>query len=106
LITNWKKTSHANITWADAADSELWDNVDCSGLKAILLSISDEVANINIMNEIKRIPTRTFKVFAIGRYPDQIERYKTKGFDLVFDYNSYVGKAYAEKALEEFQGKL
>lgn len=98
IVEEFSKTGD-NVKWADTTDSELWDNVDTTKVKAIFLTLSDEEANRNVMQEIKRIKNRHFKVFTFCKFPDQVEKYMEEGFDFVFDYKNYLGKAYVEKAL-------
>jgi predicted Kef-type K+ transport protein len=102
-IVNALAKSGANVKWADATDSELWDNVDTSKVQAVFLTLSDEEANLNVLQEINRIRKRRFKVFGYCLFSDKVEKYREEGFDFVFDYKTYLGRAYVEKALMELK---
>ncbi|RPA66971.1 potassium transporter Kef [Cyclobacteriaceae bacterium YHN15] len=91
----------SNVKWADSTDSELWDKVDSSKLKAVFLTMSEEETNLNILKAINRINNRSFKIFTICHYPDQKVKYLNEGAHFVFDYKNYLGKDYVEQSLNQ-----
>lgn len=93
------QTKNINAMWADSTDSELWDNVDTSNIKAVFLTMSDVQTNLNILESMKRIDNKSFSVFALSHYPYQKKLYLSKGVDFVFDFKNYLGKDYVEQAL-------
>lgn len=93
--------NNSNVKWADSTDSELWDKVDSSNLKAVFLTLSDEESNLNILKAINRINKKSFKTFTICHYPDQKLKYTNEGSHFVFDYKNYLGKDYVEQALKQ-----
>lgn len=101
-VDYFKKQS-MNVIWADTTDSELWDNVDLSKIKAIFISMSDFASSINSLEEIKKIENRKFKVFALCHYPDQNKKYEKYGVDYVFDYKENLGVDFIENALDKHQ---
>jgi glutathione-regulated potassium-efflux system ancillary protein KefC len=88
----------SNVKWADSTDSELWDKVDSSKLKAVFLTMSEEETNLNILKAINRINNKSFKIFTICHYPDQKVKYLNEGAHFVFDYKNYLGKDYVEQS--------
>lgn len=91
----------SNVMWADSTDSELWDKVDTSMLKAVFLTMSEEETNLNILKAINRINNKSFKIFTICHYPDQKVKYLNEGAHFVFDYKNYLGKDYVEQSLNQ-----
>lgn len=89
------------VDWADTTDSEIWDNVDCSQIKAVFLTISDFNSNVNTLIEINRMKRKPFKIFALSHYPDQAEQYRELGVDFVFEYKENLGKDFVHNSLEE-----
>jgi hypothetical protein len=88
---------------ADSSDSELWDNVDTSKLRAVFLTMTEVQSNLNVLEELKRVKHKTFKVYAYCKYDDVKEKYLKNGADFVFDYKTHLGKAYVEQALMQAQ---
>lgn len=98
-LINELQAKKNNVLWADSTDSELWDNVNTSKLKAIFLTMSDVHTNLNILECLNRIKNKSFHVYALCHYPDQKDLYLSKGVDFVFDFKNYLGKDYVEQAL-------
>lgn len=95
------KSKSYNVNWADTTDSELWDNLDTSKIKAVFLTMGDFASNINTMERIERLKHKKFKTYAICHYPDQIEKFKSFNVDYVFDYKENLGKDFVENVMEE-----
>lgn len=99
------KKQNMNVIWADTTDSELWENLDLTKIKAVFLAMSDFASNINTLEEIKKIENRKFKIFALCHYPDQSKKYEKFNVDYVFDYKENLGIDFVENALDKYQIK-
>jgi glutathione-regulated potassium-efflux system ancillary protein KefC len=99
LIQTLKEQGY-NVHWADTTDSEIWDHVDCSQIRAVYLIISDFSSNINTLLEINRMKKRPFKIFALSHYPDQADQYRELGVDFVFEYKKNLGRDFVNNSLE------
>lgn len=95
------KQMQLNVQWADTTDSELWDYLNITQIKAVFLTMTDFTSNIHTLEQIQRIQNRQFKIFAIAHYPNQIEKYQTHHADFVFDYKDNLGRDFVENALIE-----
>lgn len=92
--------SGQNVLWADVTDSELWDNVDCKNIKAVFMTVADFNANIQTLSEIGRIKERPFKIFAMSRYSDHAQKYRSIGVDYVFEYKENLGYDFVANVLK------
>ncbi|MCL6257634.1 cation:proton antiporter [Aquiflexum sp. TKW24L] len=100
LVAAVQHSGH-NALWADVTDSELWDNVDCKNIKAVFMTVADFNANIQTITEIDRIKDRPFKIFALSRYSDQAEKYRSMGVDYVFEYKENLGYDFVSNTMNK-----
>ncbi|MCC5920730.1 MAG: cation:proton antiporter [Cyclobacteriaceae bacterium] len=97
---NLLQSQNYNVLWADATDSDFWEKVDLSTVKAVFLSMSDFASKENIMNEINKFTQKSFKVYSIAEYADKKEELIALGVDFAFNAKEYVGEDFVEHSLE------
>jgi glutathione-regulated potassium-efflux system ancillary protein KefC len=85
-----------NVLWGDSTDSVFWESVDFNNINLVLLAMADHNTNVNTINEIKKIKSRTFKIGVIVSYPDEEELMKQLGADYIYNYKEKAGEEFAE----------
>lgn len=97
------KNKGYNVEWGDATNSVFWSYGNLSQVKLVLLAMSDFNSNNNTLAEILKMKRRKFKVAAITHYPEEIEHFKKRNVDFIYDYKSNIGADFAEQTVHELQ---
>ncbi|MBT8449146.1 MAG: cation:proton antiporter [Gammaproteobacteria bacterium] len=93
------------VKFGDGEDSDLWENMDMSHIKLVLIALPyiDDIKNIQ---EQLTNANYTGKVVAIARYEDQIERLSECGIDRIFNFYDEAGVGFAEESLALLQEQV
>ena len=87
-----------NIICGDGEDIDLWDNLDISQVRLILLALPSIDDAINITQQLKFIGY-SGKIAAIARYEDEVSILTHRGVDKVFNFFAEAGLGFAEESL-------
>lgn len=100
------KAQGMNVEWGDATNSVFWSYAKLSKVKLVLLAMSDFNSNNNTLSEILKLKRRKFKIAAITHYPDEIEAFRKRNVDYIYDYKSSIGADFAEQTAGNLQLEL
>lgn len=100
------KAQGMNVEWGDATNSVFWSYAKLSKVKLVLLAMSDFNSNNNTLTEILKLKRRKFKIAAITHYPDEIEAFRKRNVDYIYDYKSNIGADFAEQTAGNLQLEL
>ncbi len=103
---NKYKAQGVNILWGDTSNSMFWENIDLSGVKMVLLAMSDIHSNINTLNEILKIKNRAFKVAAYAMYSDEAAMLKKMEVDFVYDHKLFRGEDFIQQVFTSYSDQL
>ena len=92
------KSNGYNVQWGDATNSVFWSYGNLSQVKMVLLAMSDFNSNNNTLAEILKMKRRKFKVAVITHYPEEIQAFRKKEVDYIYDYKSNLGADFAEQS--------
>ncbi|MDO6476819.1 cation:proton antiporter [Alteromonas sp. 1_MG-2023] len=87
-----------NVICGDGEDVDLWENLDTSNVKLILLALPSIEDAVNITRQLQ-FSGYTGKIAAIARYEDEVETLLSKGVDKVFNFFTEAGLGFAEESL-------
>jgi predicted Kef-type K+ transport protein len=87
-----------NVIVGDGEDVDLWDNLDLSHVKLVLLALPSIQDAMNITRQLKNAGY-TGKVAAIARYEDEVQDLLEHGIDKVFNFFTEAGLGFAEESL-------
>lgn len=82
----------------DGEDVDLWENLDVSQVKLVLLALPSIDDAVNITRQLK-FSGYQGKIAAIARYEDEVERLLERGVDKVFNFFTEAGLGFAEESL-------
>jgi Trk K+ transport system NAD-binding subunit len=88
------------VLFADAEDPGLWQNIDLSGVRAILLAIPDREAN-TIASKQLRLAGYKGLICATVLYPEEVKAIIDAGADVAYYYYDEVGVGFAESVWEK-----
>jgi len=97
-IARLKDDGYRVIT-GDGENIDLWENLDISEVKLVLLALPSIEDSSNITNQLHNVKY-TGKVAAIARYQDEVEALKENGVDHVFNFFTDAGLGFAEESLD------
>lgn len=100
------KAQGMNVAWGDATNSVFWSYAKLSKVKLVLLAMSDFNSNNNSLSEILKLKRRKFKIAAITHYPDEIDAFRKRNVDYIYDYKSNIGADFAEQTADNLQLQL
>ncbi|MBU2976866.1 cation:proton antiporter family protein [Alteromonas sp. C1M14] len=92
------KKQGLNVICGDGEDIDLWQNIDISGVKLILLALPSIEDAINITHQLK-FSGYQGKIAAIARYEDEVQALLNQGVDKVFNFFTEAGLGFAEESL-------
>lgn len=92
------KSEGLNVIVGDGEDVDLWDNLNISHVRLILLALPSIEDAINISNQLKNAGY-TGKIAAIARYEDEVDYLLSRGVDKVFNFFTEAGLGFAEESL-------
>lgn len=87
------------VLYADAEDPDLWQELDLSGVRAVLLATPDYEANIRATKQLRRVRYHGF-ISATAIYPEEVQAIEAAGADEVYYYYDEVGVGFAEHVWE------
>lgn len=87
-----------NIICGDGEDIDLWDNLNITNARLVLLALPSIEDAINITRQLK-FAGYTGKVAAIARYEDEVNELLANGVDKVFNFFTEAGLGFAEESL-------
>ncbi|MDU0355099.1 hypothetical protein RS130_15395 [Paraglaciecola aquimarina] len=83
----------------DGEDVELWQNMDLTGVKLVLLALPSIEDICNITEQLNHAKYQG-KIASIARYEDEIEPLLAAGSDKVFNFFTEAGTGFAEESLQ------
>ncbi|WP_018981782.1 cation:proton antiporter family protein [Salinimonas chungwhensis] len=92
------KANGMNVICGDGEDIDLWDNLDISNARLVLLALPSIEDAINITRQLKHAGYQG-KVAAIARYEDEVNHLLENGVDKVFNFFTEAGLGFAEESL-------
>jgi len=87
------------VLYADAEDPGLWQNLDLTGIEAILLAMPDVEANTIAARQLRQRGYQGF-VSATTAFTEDLEKIKNAGADAAYNYYDEVGVGFAEHVWE------
>ncbi|MCW8108406.1 cation:proton antiporter [Alteromonas ponticola] len=87
-----------NVICGDGEDIDLWDNLDISSVKLVLLALPSIEDILNITKQLNNAGYKG-KIAAIARYEDEVEYLLNHGVDKVFNFFTEAGLGFAEESL-------
>ncbi len=86
------------VITGDGEDADLWENLDVSNIKLVMLALPSIDDAINITQQLKST-NFSGKVAAIARYEDEVNVLSENGVDKVFNFFKEAGLGFAEESL-------
>jgi Trk K+ transport system NAD-binding subunit len=87
-----------NAIVGDGENIDLWENLDITNLKLVLLALPSIEDSSNITRQLRNAKF-TGKVVAIARYEDEVQALLNNGVDQVFNFFTDAGLGFAEESL-------
>ena len=87
------------VLYADAEDPGLWQNLDLSGIYAVLLAMPGPEANTIAARQLRLTGYKGY-IGATAMYPEELEKIKIAGADAAYNYYDEVGVGFAEHVWE------
>lgn len=91
-----------NTIVGDGENIDLWENLDTSNIKLVLLALPSIEDSSNITTQL-RSSDYTGQIAAIARYEDEVEPLLSKGVDKVFNFFTDAGYGFADESIELLQ---
>ena len=92
------QAEHLHVFNGDGEDAELWENLDISNIRLILLALPSIGDVQNITAQLKGAQYEG-KIAAIARYEDERITLLASGIDRVFNFYTEAGSGFAEESL-------
>lgn len=90
-----------NVVEGDATDYDFWARVVRNGLvEIIVLAMPSQRANVEALQELRRIGYRHGTVAAVALYREDVEELEALGLDVVVHLYAGAGEALADRAVE------
>ncbi|NVK87575.1 MAG: NAD-binding protein, partial [Gammaproteobacteria bacterium] len=86
------------VLFGDGEDSDLWQNMDLTHTRLVLIALPYIQDIKNIQDQLRSV-NYPGKVVAIARYEDQIEQLTECGIDRIFNFYTEAGVGFAEESL-------
>ncbi len=93
------KAEGCQVMVGDGEDVDLWENMDLSDIKLILLALPSIEDICNITEQLHHANYKG-KIASIARYEDEIEPLIDAGSDKVFNFFTEAGTGFAEESLQ------
>lgn len=104
---NKLKAEGKNTIVGDGENIDLWENLDLSNIKLVLLALPSIEDSSNITSQLRHAKYAG-QIAAIARYEDEVEPLLNKGVDRVFNFFTDAGLGFAEESitmLNEIKGQ-
>lgn len=86
------------VITGDGEDADLWESLDLSHVKLVMLALPSVEDSINIAQQLRTVNFNG-KIAAIARYEDEVEVLRINGVDKVFNFFKEAGLGFAEESL-------
>ena len=96
------KRKGRRVLYADAEDPGLWQNIDLSGVRAIMLAIPDREANTIAARQLRRAGFKGL-ICATALFPEEVKAIIDAGADVAYYYYDEVGVGFAENIWERMK---
>jgi predicted Kef-type K+ transport protein len=96
-VKNMTKSGYRAIL-GDGENIDLWENLDISDVKLVLLALPSIEDSSNVTGQLRGL-NFTGKIAAIARYEDEVQPLLDKGVDQVFNFFTDAGLGFAEESL-------
>jgi len=93
------KRKGRRVLYADAEDPGLWQNIDLSGVRAVMLAIPDREANTIAAKQL-RLAGYQGLIYATALFPEEVKALIDAGADVAYYYYDEVGIGFAENIWE------
>jgi len=90
-----------NVIVADATDDEFWERVAEGKVCAILLAMPELEQNLAVLRRIQTFRTGSKHLFAVARYPEEIETLKEAGADAAWNEYAEAGNGLATEIIAQ-----
>lgn len=87
-----------NVIAGDGENIDMWENLDLSNVKLVLLALPAIDDSSNITGMLRQI-NYTGQIVAIARYQDEVEPLLKNGVDHVFNFFTDAGLGFAEESI-------
>lgn len=92
------QASHNNIFYGDGEDADLWERLDTSDIRLIMLALPIAEDSKNIAIQLREAKYQG-QIAAIAHYHDEREILLASGIDNVFNFYTDAGTGFAEESL-------
>ena len=92
------QSEHHNVFFGDGEDVDLWEYLDLSQVKLILLALPSADDSTNIVKQLRSTGFHG-QVAAIARYQDERDHMLQAGINNVFNFYTEAGTGFAEESL-------
>jgi len=96
------KRKGRRVLYADAEDPGLWQNIDLSGVRAIMLAIPDREANTIAARQLRLAGYKDL-ICATALFPEEVKAIIDAGADVAYYYYDEVGVGFAENIWERMK---
>lgn len=93
-----QKRAGMHVFFGDGEDADLWETLDTSSIKLVLLALPSIDDSINVSNQLRHAQYPG-QIAAVARYEDERERLLSAGIDKVFNFYTEAGTGFAEESL-------
>lgn len=87
-----------NMITGDGENIDLWENLDLSNIKLVLLALPSIEDSSNITHQLRHAHFNG-QIAAIARYQDEVQPLLDKGVDKVFNFFTDAGVGFAEESI-------
>jgi len=88
-----------NVINEDATDDEFWDRAGKGKAYAVLLAMPELEQNLAVVRGIQPLRTGSIHLFAVARYPGEIEALKEAGVDMAWNEYAEAGSGLATEVI-------
>jgi len=96
------KRKGRRVLYADAEDPGLWQNIDLSGVRAVMLAIPDHEANTIAARQLRLAGYKNL-ICATALFPEEVKSIIDAGADVAYYYYDEVGVGFAENIWERMK---
>jgi predicted Kef-type K+ transport protein len=95
---NKLNTKNQHTIVGDGENIDLWENLDLSNVKLVLLALPSIEDSANITSQLRNA-SYAGQIAAIARYKDEVDPLLKKGVDRVFNFFNDAGLGFAEESI-------
>jgi predicted Kef-type K+ transport protein len=94
-VVNRHQETGRNVIIADATDDEFWERAEDAKINVVLLALPELEQNLCVARRIQPRRTGADHLFAVARYPEEIETLKKAGVDAAWNVYAEAGDGFA-----------